>query len=66
MATPRAAGMPIDTRVRSDTGDLIAVKRDHSGRGWAVIGLGRFYDGEIDAWMDAGAEVLRVGDGGGY
>ncbi|MET0416647.1 MAG: hypothetical protein ABW022_11570 [Actinoplanes sp.] len=67
MTAPRAADLPVGSRVRNDSGDLIAVRFTHAIDGWRVNGLGAFWDHEIDEWLTTGghAEVLRVGDGGG-
>ncbi len=65
MSTPRAADLPVGSRVRRNSGDRIAVRTKCDPYGWWVSGIGAFWNYEIDAWLADGAQVLRVGDGSG-
>jgi hypothetical protein len=64
MTATRAADLPTGSKVRSGSGDLVAVRLSRPGVWW-VDGLGQFSDHEIDEWLAEGghAKVLLVGNG---
>ena len=64
MTASRSADLPVGSKVRSSSGDLIATRiSGGTGEAWIAGGLGTFWNCEIDDWLREGAQVLRVGDG---
>lgn len=63
MSGLRAADLPVGSVVAGETESFITAERDATGEWYKTCSDDLWWDSEVQACIDAGAQVLRVGDG---
>ncbi len=63
MSTLRAADLPVGSVVADKTESFIKIEVDVTGEWYKTCSDDLWWDSEVQACLNAGAKVLRVGDG---